>query len=262
MDWNLAIRRNRAALERILAGLFALVGLEDGQPAVGKRLSETAPSPACAGSDPGCLLPTADCRLFLPRHLHAHARRILRATEAAIRRLVVIAARGVTVTLRPAGEGLRPDLAALRKATGKEPAGADAPARIPAFPLLDPLRRFSFKPRRRAGKSFPRICVIGFTEPTPIPQKPVLSPDDPVGATGLGHRLLSSRRALANLPREARRLARWRARRKLRQGRGRVSPLRMGRPPGKRKRPIHAVDDILKECHALALDVLSPPNTS
>jgi hypothetical protein len=38
--------------------------------------------------------------------------------------------------------------------------------------------------------------------------------------------------------------------------------LRIGRPPGARKHPTHAVDHILKECQALALDVLSPPDTS
>ena len=239
MDWDLAIRRNREALSRILAGLFALVGVEEGQSAGNSHT--------------------------LPRHLHAHAMRILRAADSAIRRLIVIAAREIEV--RPGSGGVRPDLAILRKATRQEPAEADAPAtiRIPAFPLLDPLKRFSFNPPRRASKSFPRICVVGFTEPAPIPQKPVVSADDPVDATGLCHRLLSSRRALANLPREARRLARWQARTKLRlsQGRrGRVSPLRIGRPPGRRKRPTHAVDDVLKECHALALDVLSPPDTS
>src|SRR5690606_3865025 len=88
----------------------------------------------------------------LPRHLHAHARRILRAAESAIRRLVVIAAREVVVETRPAGE--RPDFAALRKQD--QPTGTDAPVRIPAFPLLDPLKRYSFKPPRRGPKSFPR----------------------------------------------------------------------------------------------------------
>jgi hypothetical protein len=108
---------------------------------------------------------------------------------------------------------------------------------------------------------------VGYSEPTPIPVKPVISPDDPVDATGLCRRLLSSRRALANLPREARRLARWTARNKLRRSQeqrtGRTRSLRIGRPPGGRKHPTHAVDHILKECQALALDVLSPlPDTS
>ncbi len=224
MDWTLAIKRNREALQRILAGLFALAGLEDEPP------------------------------LSIPRHLHAHALRILRATEAAIRRLIVIATQDVVA--RPAGA--QPDFAALRK--GDQPAAI----RIPAFPLLDPLKRFHSDPPRRSSKFMPRICVPGITETAPLPEKPDISSDDPVDATGLCRRLLSSRRALANLPREARRLARWNARNRLSQsqGRGRVSPLRFGRPPGRRKRPTHLADDILKECHALALDALDPPNTS
>ncbi len=232
MDWTLAIKRNRGALERILAALFALAGLVDGKSAIGLE-------PAT-----------------LPRHLHAHVLRILRAAESAIRRLIVIAAREVQP--RPAGE--RPDFASLCDRDDPAP----ATLRIPAFPLLDPLRRFSFDPPRRASKFIPRICVAGITEPATIPEKPVLLPDDPVNAAALRRRLLSSRRALANLPREARRLARWHQRNRLSpsQGKGRVSPLRIGYPPGRRKRPAHLVDDILKECQALALDVLDPPNTS
>ncbi|MBO6718357.1 MAG: hypothetical protein JJ913_10415 [Rhizobiaceae bacterium] len=232
MDWTLAIKRNREALSRILAALIALVGLPEHEPAGGQQT--------------------------LPRHLHAQALRILRAAESAIRRLVVIAAREA----QPRPAGARPDFAALRNRN--EPAGANA--RIPAFPLLDPLKRYSFEPPRPASKFMPRICVVGITEPAPIPEKPVASPDDAVDATGLYRRLLSSRRALANLPREARRLARWYRRNRLKliqsQGRGRASPLRMGRPPGGRKRSIHLVDDTLRECQALALDALDPPNTS
>jgi hypothetical protein len=258
MDWDLAIKRNREALMRILAALFALAGLPEDAPPTsplwGGRRSERSEA------EPGGGYSMAAPSTTLPRHLHAYALRILLAAEAAIRRLVVIASRDVTATVRPSG--VRPDFTALRK--GKQPTEANAPVRIPAFPLLDPLKRYSFKPRRRASKSFPRICVPGFTEPAPIPVKPVLRPEDPVDATGLCRRLLSSRRALANLPREARRLARWRARNKIKPGRRRVvPPLRIGRPPGGRKHPTHAVDHILKECQALALDVLSPlPDTS
>jgi hypothetical protein len=237
MDWDLAIRRNREALERILAALFAMVGL-DGDPCPDAR----------AEGEP---------RRTLPRRQHAYALRILLATEAAIRRLVVIAAREIEIQPRPADGRWRPDF------SGKRKGAYDATIRIPAFPLLDPLKRYSFAPPRRASKSFPRICVVGYSEPTPIPEKPVLSPGDPVDATGLCRRLLSSRRALANLPREARRLARWRARDQRKPGPRRVvPPLRIGRPPGGRKHPTHAVDHILRECQALALDVLSPSDTS
>jgi hypothetical protein len=263
MDWELAIKRNREALLRILAALFALVGFDEELPfsPCGVRRTGQDPWlgpgrwPSGARSDEG---------FILPRHLHAHALRILRAAESAIRRLIVIAAREIEVQPRTAGEG--PDLAFLRNKSKQEPAEAGAPAalRIPAFPLLEPLKRYSFKPPRRYSKSFPRICVPGFIEPAPIPVKPVLRPDDPIDATGLCRRLLSSRRALANLPREARRLARWKARDKIKPGPRRVvPPLRIGRPPGGRKHPVHAVDHILKECQALALDVLRPlPDTS
>jgi hypothetical protein len=232
MDWTLAIRRNRGALERVLAALFVLAGFDASGPAGHTRTAT------------------------LPRYLHAYAMRILRAAEPAIRRLIVISAQDFVAQPRPSGDGLRPDFAALGKA------GASSAIRIPAFPLLDPQKRYPFDPPRRASKFMPRICVPGITEPAPIPEKPLLSPDDPVNATGLCRRLLSSRRALANLSREARRLARWYQRNKLRSDPRRVSPLRFGRPPGRRKRPTHLVDDILKECQALALDVLDPPDTS
>lgn len=272
MDWTLAIRRNREALSRILAALLALVGLEDRQSAIGSRQSGSAQAGDNAVSD--CLLPIADCpasladcRLFLPRHLHAYALRILRAAESAIRRLIVIAAQDVEA--RPVGRTWPPSSPPQRG--GEVPSASKAEwgqsLRIPAFPLLDPLKRYSFELPRRASKFMPRICVVGVTEPAPIPEKPVFFPDDPVDATGLCRRLLSSRRALANLPREARRLARWRARgadfpSPLRGEAGggsgirRVSPLRIGHPPGKRKRPNHLVDNILNECQALALDAL------
>jgi hypothetical protein len=139
MDWDLAIRRNREALQRILAALFALVGLP-----------ESGPAPVLQSA-------------VLQRHLHPHTRRILRAVESAIRRLVVIAAREIEVQPRTAGEG--PDLAFLRNKSKQEPAEAGAPAalRIPAFPLLDPLKRYSFKPPKRYSKSFRNGTLLDFT---------------------------------------------------------------------------------------------------
>ena len=316
MDWTLAIRRNREALERVLAGLFALVGIEDWCGLVAyapspARLSPCVLSPRGEGTRRSCRLPllpagekvvakrpdegaveiVRDCPagkvekqtpgpepLLLPRHLHTHAMRILRAAEAAIRRLIVIAARDIAI--RPPQPS---SPAPCGEVSGRQAAGwgslqghshnptlrVDLPTdrlRLPAFPLLDPLKRHSFEPPRRASKFMPRICVVGVSEPEPLPDKPAPSPDDPISAAGLCRRLLSSRRALADLPREARRFARWNARNVIKrsqsQGKGRISPLRIGRPPGWRRHPAHPADDILKECHALALDALSPPDTS
>jgi hypothetical protein len=71
MDWNAAIEKNREALKRLLAALVAMAGLADGG----------------AGT--------------LPRHLHRAVLRLLRPAEAATRRLIIVAARGVVVTLPP-----------------------------------------------------------------------------------------------------------------------------------------------------------------
>ncbi len=103
MDWQLAIEKNRAALKRILAMLVAMVAANDGSaggvssaggqftffPQVG------APSQNPALAEKSKLSPT------LPRHLHRLVLRLLRPAEAATRRLIIIAARGLVVELAP-----------------------------------------------------------------------------------------------------------------------------------------------------------------
>jgi hypothetical protein len=215
INWQLAITRNREALLLILAALFAMAGLGEGQSV------ET-----------------------LPRHLRNHVLRILRPAESAVRRLVMIDARDLVVVVVPARRA---------PATTTTTTGESVPT-APSLPLLDPLKTFACRPPRRRPKSFPRITFIGLTEPTPIPDDWFPSPDDPVDATGLCRRLTALKRALDDLPGQARRLARWRARRDLGLNRsGRFNPMRPGWPPGHRKRPLHAVDDVLRECHSLAV---------
>jgi hypothetical protein len=85
-------------------------------------------------------------------------------------------------------------------------------------------------------------------------------------------RLTALASALDDLPRQARRFARWKAARdaagaqngKPRDQRRvrRVWPLRPGRPPGSRRRSRHEVHEILKDLHGLAFDVLEAPDTS
>ena len=98
--------------------------------------------------------------------------------------------------------------------------------------------------------------------PQPAPAAPPASKkDDTVNAKPLCRRLAAIKFALEDLPREARRLARWQAR-PIAERRPRLStPLRPGRPPGHRERQTHEVDEILKECHWLARN-LPVPNTS
>ncbi len=73
--------------------------------------------------------------------------------------------------------------------------------------------------------------------------------------SGICRRIRVLERALQDLEGQAMRLARWRARRDRETCKPkRFSPLRPGRPPGWRKRPKTAVEEVLKECHFLARD--------
>jgi hypothetical protein len=71
-------------------------------------------------------------------------------------------------------------------------------------------------------------------------------------------RLQALESALGDLPRQARRLARWRMREETSQNPSFKSPIRPGHPPGHRRRKIHQVDDLLSECHGLACRAMMP----
>ena len=83
-------------------------------------------------------------------------------------------------------------------------------------------------------------------------------PDGLVGAERLTRRLLALKAALDDLPRQARRLARWRVRRENMPSPKFRSPLRPGPPPGRRRKPVHPIDEILTECHWLAFEAMKP----
>ena len=70
--WDLAIKRNREALKGIIETLFAMLGL------VGEATVSRIPKP-----------------------LHSAVLLVLRPAESAVRRLIVIAARGVVVKVAP-----------------------------------------------------------------------------------------------------------------------------------------------------------------
>ena len=293
MDWNLAIANNSEALKRILATLIAMAGLR-GQFTFLPH--EGAPQQAIAQAERDKLSPAPT----LPRHLHRAVLRLLRPAESAVRRLIIVAARGLTTelpppsphTARPAsvGTALRSlgiavvvssaDLA--RHAAARRAAGARAARpRTLSLPLLDPLRT-SFRPRRiyAPAHNSPRIWTVGVTERRPAPLPPF--PTDPVNATRLGLRLQALDRALDDLPRQAQRFARWRARRDAtvaqnknpdvagaRNARAghrslfrRVWPLRSGRPPGSLRRPTHEVHDVLNVVHGLAFWALERRDSS
>jgi hypothetical protein len=85
---------------------------------------------------------------------------------------------------------------------------------------------------------------------------PAPPPDGLVNAERLTRRLQALKLALDDLPRQARRLARWRLRRETAPSPKFKSPLRPGHPPGYRRKPVHEVDEVLIECHGLACDAM------
>lgn len=262
MGWDIerAIERNRLLLLRVVMNLFALVGIAEG-----------------------------DVVATLPRYLRIRVNRILRPAEAAVRRLVFVAARDLAATERTqrpvittrattkAGTGTcvvtRSVFLGLNgvphpDALKKTPEGAvAAPVKPgpPALQLIDPLADPLAPPRRRYAKTLPRVTSLWSARQRPIPEIHDPAPDDNVSALGICRRLLALKRALDDLPREARRLARWRDRSESETAAGqfgRSSPIRPGPPPGHRKRPGHEVDELLRECHALAVYTRDRPDSS
>jgi hypothetical protein len=226
MDWTLAIERNRESLLRIVLALFAMIGLREGG--------------------------TVE-RLSWP--VYRAVLRGLRPAEAAVRRLIIVAARDVVVKpspVRPAAKGLS------RK--GRRGRGS--------FQLFDPRQRFDGNNGRRytgVQRAEPRIHFIEFDprsplfrQPPPGAAAPVRAPQDTVNAASLCRRLAAIKHALEDLAAQARRYARWRARPLEKRRPKLASALRPGPPPGHRKRPSHAVDAILSECHWLARSVPQP----
>ncbi len=222
MDWDSVIERNQAALIRIVAMLIAMVEMGSGAMVA-----------------------------LLPPSLYRAVSRMLLPTESAVRRLIAIAARGLKVKPAPA-RPMSKGLVLAGKGGGQI-----------AFQLFDTRQRFSHHSRRRFATVVPRIHVFADSPLIPLfqPRRPVESPilpepDDTIDATRLGRRLAAVRMALDNLPQQARRLARWKARRNRMQKPTFLSPFRPGPPPGHRKEAIEEIDFVLRECHGLARDAL------
>jgi hypothetical protein len=224
--WKAAVTRNSAALKAIVAPLLALLERHSGK----------------------------DTHI-LPRTIHSAILRVLRPAESALRRLIVIVARDVTLVAPPPRTASAPR-------ERKERAGL-APASI-AFQLFDPRKRFGQR-RVAYAKHAPRVYMIApdpplipiFRRPSPAP--PPRESERQVDARRLSLRLQAFTAALDDLPRQANRLLRWRARREKRTPPTFIAPLRPGAPPGYRKKPQAEVDFILAECHSFAMGVLAEP---
>ena len=226
-NWAGAIELNREALKGIIAALFVMLGL-DGSETVSR----------------------------IPPALHRAVLRVLRPAESAVRRLVVIAARGLVVKLAPFRP--MPKGQIISKGSGHG---------LPSFRLFDTRKNFPELRQRRVkyAKHPPRILFLGPDSKVddlwpgrPPVAVPVSPPDGLVSATRISRRLQALKLALDDLPRQARRMARWRVKREAAKAPKFRSPLRPGRPPGHRKKPIHEVDEVLTECHGLACWAMEP----
>jgi hypothetical protein len=225
MNWEEAIERHRESLLRIVAALFAMVGL--GQGGMVERLSWP---------------------------LHRAVLRVLRPAESAVRRLIVVAARDLVVKppqarSAPAGLNLSGNgqgrvsfqLFDPRKRFNRRRYAGSRPE--PRIHVMD-------------GAFDPRVPL--FRLPQPAAPAPAPEPDDTVRAAPLCRRLAAIKGALEDLASQARRYARWRARPFAARRPKLASTLRPGAPPGFRKTPTHEVDAILTECDWLARHVPQP----
>ena len=231
MDWPLAIERNRTALVEIVAKIFAMVGLS-----VGGSVER------------------------LPQAVRAMVLRLLQPAESALRRLIVVAAHGLV--LEPSVSCPMPKGLKIVSRGG---------ARTSLFKLWDTHKYFveidGPRPRYCPPSRAPRIWsinldpVVPLFRPAPVVIQPKPSPVVSAADAGLTRRLNAIHAALGDLPKQARRLLRWKARRALLPKAKFRHPLRPGPPPGQRKGYKEDVDVILRECQYLAHD-LPKPNTS
>ncbi len=195
MDWTLAIEKNREALRRILGMLVAMVTSANGGSAGGQFPffpQVDAPSQNPALAEKSKLSPAPTPAPTLPRHLHRFVLRLLRPAEAATRRLIIIAARGLVVELSPPRLRAAKPKPVLNRSNGfgtgvvirpgplPEWARALAPKRSStvSLPLFDPLKRFGVRRKSVKPSAMPRISLLGDRPFNPLFARPHLP--DPV----------------------------------------------------------------------------------
>src|SRR5690606_21863813 len=141
-------------------------------------------------------------RPLLTRHFCNCVRRLLCPAESAVRRLIIAVGAGLVASVRLRPRSRMPDWRRL-----PERAGDELPRRLS---LTESLRR-PVKVRHTAPPHLaPRIMAPGSTTYVALPSAP--HPRDMLDTTRLRARIDRLSTALDNLPREALRVARWRAR--------------------------------------------------
>ncbi len=223
-SWEGVIERNTILLKAIVESLLAMLG-------------------GAARLKPG----------VYRRVLHS-----LRPTESAVRRLIVIAARGLVV--KPMAPRTKP----AGRITGRGKRFGLS------FPLFDTRKSFPELRQKRVKRVTPRFYLVG-SDPTvaaiwaarrvPVaPAPPAPPPDGLVDAARIARRLQALTSALADLPRQAKRLARWRLKRANISHLKMRYPMRQGRPPGYRKKKTREIDTILYDCHHFAWLAINNPD--
>ena len=219
MNWLRAIEINRDALTHIVAGLVALLVAQGGA-------------------------------LRLPVSLYQLLQRILHPAESAVRRLIVVVARGLVVSYQPS-RPMPPGLVIAGKAG----------ARV-SFQLFDQRKAFGDPDKVPTAISGPRIRMIDGPSPRQLFLATFAKLRDErcseAETLRIRQRLTLLARALEQLPREAKRMARWLKRRASMESTAFVLPLRPGPPPGHQQRSGEDIDAVLRECHALAWMALRP----
>lgn len=172
---------------------------------------------------------------YLPRSIHGAVLQLLRPAESAVRRLIFmmhrLAAKKPSAATRAVSSGL-PDFAQIQGG-----------ASVPAFQLYDPRKKFNLDDNARPSNAAPKG-----------------RPPSIVHAKAITLRLRALQAALTDLPKQAKRLARAEARRAtLPAGPKCVPPFRPGLPPGYKRKPSHAVHELLKEVHLLSGDLTRAP---
>jgi hypothetical protein len=245
MDRDFAIERSRGRLVAVVLELFAEIGLTG--VGVVERVS---------------------------RPVYRKVQRVLRSAESAVRRLIIASARDIVVEpscRRPAPAGPINSSQIKSKAEGE---GNTKRKRGLLFRLFDRPRRkdWGIGRRRKTRKIEPRVRILDFDPripeflrpqaPAPIPEKAHAIDDGTINAIRLCRRLFAIMGALEDIPRQARRYARWRDKPIDERRPRRESPFRLGWPPGWRIRPTHEVDEILKDCHWLVRNLEPQLDTS
>ena len=232
MDLPAAIDSDKQALLRIVAGLFAMLGL--------------------TASESGSQAPQR-----IARSLHGMIGFVLRPAESAVRRLIVL----VSLTLRPRAVPVRAMPATLPEVL----AGSGKGKSVCAFRLFDPRLRLVNRGKKSAKKAraMPRISFFGDGEVRTIalggPTPKNRDSDGLIEPAALLRRLAALKSALDDLPHQARRLARALARRQKIPRLKWQGPMRPGHPPGHRGKRRHEIDEILQRCHWLAREALPAP---